>query len=199
VGSPKNESYGWAVIIDGNRLSTTEPIVTENTTHTSIYFTYTWGIHTIQITTQVMLSTISMALSSTNITLGSNVTTSGDINPLRPNVNVTILYRSIGETGWTTLVNVTTDLNSNYSYAWYPAQAGIYEGKTFWEGDDMTLGAESSVMNLTVEEVPVGGVWIPVDKLELLAPYIGLTILLAVAVITVVYVKKRKRNTKINS
>ena len=196
---PKNESYGWAVIIDGNRLSTTEPIVTENTTHTSIYFTYTWGIHTIQITTQVMLSTISMALSSTNITLGSNVTTSGDINPLRPNVNVTILYRSIGETGWTTLVNVTTDLNSNYSYAWYPAQDGIYESKTFWEGDDMTLGAESIVRILTVEEVPVGGVWIPVDKLELLAPYIGLTILLAVAVTTVDYVKKRKKNTKINS
>ena len=40
---------------------------------------------------------------------------------------------------------------------------------------------------------PVGGIYIPVNKLELLAPYIGLTILLAVAVISVVYVKKRKR------
>ena len=40
---------------------------------------------------------------------------------------------------------------------------------------------------------PVGGISIPVNKLELLAPYIGLTILLAVAVATVVYVKKRKR------
>jgi len=43
----------------------------------------------------------------------------------------------------------------------------------------------------------VGGVWIPVNKLELLAPYIGLTILLAIAVITVGYVKNRKRNTEI--
>jgi len=42
---------------------------------------------------------------------------------------------------------------------------------------------------------PVGGIYIPVNKLELLAPYIGLTILLAVAVITVGYVKKRKRDT----
>ncbi|MDH5663791.1 MAG: hypothetical protein OEY90_04925, partial [Candidatus Bathyarchaeota archaeon] len=46
---------------------------------------------------------------------------------------------------------------------------------------------------------PVGGVWIPVSKLDLLAPYIGLTILLTVAVMTVVYVKKRKRKTEINS
>ena len=48
-------------------------------------------------------------------------------------------------------------------------------------------------------EQPVGGIFIPVDKLELLAPYIGLTILLVVAVVTVGYVKKRKRHTEINS
>ena len=40
----------WAVIVDGKRLSTSEIIVTENATHTSIYFTYTMGIHKIQIT-----------------------------------------------------------------------------------------------------------------------------------------------------
>jgi len=45
----------------------------------------------------------------------------------------------------------------------------------------------------------VGGIWIPVNKLELLAPYIGLTVLLAAAAVTVVYVKKRKRNTEIIS
>jgi hypothetical protein len=45
----------------------------------------------------------------------------------------------------------------------------------------------------------VGGVYIPANKLELLAPYIGLTVLLAVAIVAVVYVKKRKRNTEINS
>jgi len=45
----------------------------------------------------------------------------------------------------------------------------------------------------------VGGIYIPVNKLELLASYIGLTILSAVAVVTVAYVKKRKRDTEINS
>jgi len=43
---------------------------------------------------------------------------------------------------------------------------------------------------------PVGGIYIPVNKLELLAPCIGLTILLAVAVVTVGHTKKRKRGLK---
>jgi hypothetical protein len=45
----------------------------------------------------------------------------------------------------------------------------------------------------------VGGTYIPVNKFELLNPYTGLTILLAVAVITVAYVKKIKRHTEVNS
>ena len=48
----------------------------------------------------------------------------------------------------------------------------------------------------TTPPTPVGGFYIPVEKLELLAPYIGSTILLAVAVMTVVYVKKRKGKLK---
>ncbi len=40
----------------------------------------------------------------------------------------------------------------------------------------------------------VGGIYTPTNKLSLLAPYVGLTILLAVAAVTVAYVKKRKRN-----
>ena len=50
---------------------------------------------------------------------------------------------------------------------------------------------------------PVGGkatpINLPISKLELLNPYIGLTMLLAVAVIAVGYVKKRKRHTEIIS
>jgi nitrous oxidase accessory protein NosD len=46
---------------------------------------------------------------------------------------------------------------------------------------------------------PVGGISLPVNKLSLLAPYIGLTTLLAATVVAVVYVKKRKRKTEINS
>jgi len=54
-------------------------------------------------------------------------------------------------------------------------------------------------MTFTSPSTPVGGIYIPVDKLELLAPYIGLTMLLAAAAVTAVYVKKRKRHTEIFS
>jgi hypothetical protein len=56
-----------------------------------------------------------------------------------------------------------------------------------------------SSVSISPTSVTVGGIYIPVNKLELLAPYIGLTILLAVALITVGYVKKRKRDREINS
>lgn len=39
----------------------------------------------------------------------------------------------------------------------------------------------------------VGGIYIPVDKNKLLTPYIGLTILSAVVIVTVVYSRKRKQ------
>jgi hypothetical protein len=54
-------------------------------------------------------------------------------------------------------------------------------------------------MTSTPPSTPVGGIYIPVNKLQLLAPYIGLAILLAATVVAVVYVKKRKRKTEINS
>ncbi|MCZ2809671.1 MAG: hypothetical protein O2V44_09985, partial [Candidatus Bathyarchaeota archaeon] len=40
------------------------------------------------------------------------------------------------------------------------------------------------------------GIHVPVNKLELLAPYIGLTILLAVGVVTAVYVKKAREKQR---
>jgi lysozyme len=40
---------------------------------------------------------------------------------------------------------------------------------------------------------PVGGVWVPVNKFELLAPWISLALLMAVAVASVIYVKHRKK------
>jgi len=57
--------------------------------------------------------------------------------------------------------------------------------------------------NLKVETLdqptqPAGDNHIPVNEFELFAPYIGLTILLAVAVITLGYVKKGKRARSAN-
>jgi hypothetical protein len=94
-------------------------------------------------------------------------------------------YTSIFELG--TLETITT-----YDYTGNISDGQILESQANISGNEMT----STEPLLTS---PVGGISIPVEKLALLAPYIGLTILLAVAVVTVVYVKKRKRNTEIFS
>lgn len=53
-------------------------------------------------------------------------------------------------------------------------------------------GSSDKVYFTITEPTPVGGIYIPANKLELLAPYIGLAILLAVAVVTVVFFKHKK-------
>ncbi|MGQ9459694.1 MAG: NosD domain-containing protein [Candidatus Bathyarchaeaceae archaeon] len=78
--------------------------------------------------------------------------------------------------------------------AWQTTIRGISENLDYWLGNMAVVGAR--VIHISQ---PVGGIAISVNKFALLAPYIGLTTLLAVAVITVGYVKKRKRNTKIIS
>ncbi len=180
--SPPELPYVWGVIIDGISMSRT---VTENETHTFIYFTYSEGIHNVHITTRFMSSTISMTLSSTSITLGSDVTISGAIDPLRPGVNVTILYRLSGETDWTFLANVTTDQNGNYSYTWTPETTGTYEVKASWEGDEETLGHESDVQTLTVK----GAAGIP---LEIVVAAVVAIIIIAAIVVYFVKIRKSK-------
>ena len=178
---PPEPPYGWGVIIDGISTSRT---VTDNATHTSIYFTYSEGIHNVQITTRFVISTISMTLSPPSITLGSSVTISGAIDPVRANVNVTILYKPSGG-DWTFLANVTTDSNGNYSYTWKPEEAGTYEVKASWKGDPTTLGAESDppYPTLTVKAAAE----IPLEIV--VAAVVGIIIIVA---IVVYFVKIRK-------
>jgi hypothetical protein len=140
----------WIVIIDNLPLSTQERTATQNATQTFLYFSYSLGIHEVQITTRTLVSsTVSIDLSSTTVALGNNVTISGTIDPVRENATVTIRYRVNGGE-WATLVNVTTDVNSDYAYVWTPDAAGTYEVKASWTGDSVTLGAESNVLSLTV-------------------------------------------------
>jgi hypothetical protein len=107
-----------------------------------------------------------------------------------------------------TATDIPTLANATHQYAidWVALSLGE-EGVTVKvdsDGDGVFEHTFTSDSQLTQSEYlsalkPVGGIWIPVNKLELLAPYIGLTILLAVAVSTAVYLKKRKRNTEIIS
>jgi len=173
----------WTVIIDGTQLSTAQRTVTENTTHYFIYFTYDEGAHNIDITAREFLSsTISITLSSTSVTVGSDVTISGTIDPVRPGVTVTIESRSTGGT-WSTLATRTTDSNSNYSYTWTPQTAGTYEIRARWEGDTETEGDVSDAKTLTVKGAA------GIDPYILAA--IAVVIIIVIAIV-VYFVKMRK-------
>jgi len=139
-----------------------------------------------------------------------NYTTTTESNATIADVTATrntLHFTSSGPTGETAYINTT-----------FPVGLNKTEIKVFIDGVKLTpprfpiittngthyfiyFEFTLSTHTITIEfgSTPVGGTYIPVDKLELLAPYIALTILLAVAVTTVVYVKKRKRHTRIIS
>jgi hypothetical protein len=176
----------WAVLVNGTSLSTEK--ITENTTHTSIYFTFPPGINNIQITTRFRPSTISMSLSETSISLGSSVTISGAIDPVRPNVTVTVYNRTKGATKWNTLANVTTNQNSVYSCTWKPGKTGTYEVMASWKGDFETLRNDSDVKTLTVK----GPSGIPLGVVAVIV----VVAIIVVAAIVVYFVRIRKPKSK---
>ena len=100
--------------------------------------------------------------------------------------DIKIVGTSTGE--YTLVVELATvEKITTNTYTGDIAAGQILESEANISEDEMTF---------TPPSLPVGGISIPVNKLSLLAPYIALTALLAVAVVTVSYVKKRKRHTE---
>jgi hypothetical protein len=127
-------------------------------------------------------STITINVDPQIVTVGSSVVISGDIDPVKENVNVTIQYKVLGGT-WSNLVTVQTDANGHYTYTWNVAEAGIYELKASWMGDASTLPAESGIKTVKVEA--------PVDNL--LYIILAIIIILALTVSVILYYKKIKK------
>jgi len=112
-------------------------------------------------------------------------------DPLDGVYDIKIVGTSTGE--YTLVVELATVENiTAHTYT-----GNISVGETWESQADISEGEMTSPPPSPA--TPVGGISLPVNKLELLAPYIGLIKLLAVAVVTVGYVKKRKRDTEINS
>jgi hypothetical protein len=110
-------------------------------------------------------------------------------DPLDGVYDIKIVGTSTGE--YTLVVELATEeQTTTHTYTGNISVGQILESQANISEGEMTSTSPS---------LPVGGISIPVNKLSLLTPYIGLTILLAAAVSTVAYVKKRKKHTKINS
>ncbi len=146
----------------------------------------------ILVTVNMANSTILVTGSSAFVTVGSNITISGVISPVRAGVNVTIEYRLIGG-NWTTLATVTTDSEGKYSYNWTTTEPGSYEIKTSWEGDANTLADESNVWSVTIKEAPADDK--PATEIYLFVAAIAVTVTLLGTAVYVLKVRKPKTST----
>jgi hypothetical protein len=98
---------------------------------------------------------------------------------------------------WKDNGTATVDLSSEFNET-VKVTASVSGNVILSEPNAIEVGSEAIIVEEVAGQAPVGGIWSPVDKLELLAPYIGLTILVAIAVTTIVYVKKRKHMARLN-
>jgi len=57
----------------------------------------------------------------------------------------------------------------------------------------LTSSETDNTWDAGMHEAPVGGLWVPINKFELLAPWIILTSLMTVSAVSIVYAKHRKR------
>jgi hypothetical protein len=128
-------------------------------------------------------STITISIQpGTTVLLDEDVAITGNINPKRTQVPVTIHYRTVGETSWDVLATVETDSESTYSYTWTAPELGKYEIKVSWQGDSITSEATSETKTVEIVES------IPFDIMTYL-PYIAAVIIIAL-IIAVYYFKK---------
>ena len=137
---------------------------------------------TVAVIPMLPISEITINLSSDSFSMGSSVTISGPIDPIRPDVNVIIEYRPSGGT-WSTLATTTTDQNSNYEYTWKPETAGTYEIRAKWDGDENTEGDVSDTKTLTVTKAA------GIDPVLLAGVVVAIIIIIA---IVVYFVRKPK-------
>lgn len=123
---------------------------------------------TTSVTVPKLISTITLSASSVTVPLSLNTTISGSISPIRNNVTVTINFTRVGQDGWLSLANISTDESSQYSFAWEPEQDGSYQFIAFWQGDDLTAQAESSLLNVTVTIQDIAVVKLVLSKIKVI-------------------------------
>jgi len=103
-------------------------------------------------------TTVSISLSPMTTSIENAVTIEGAIvsrNPTTGNVSnamVSICYRPVEDEVWRQLANTTTGSSGNYSYKWVTTQAGDFEVKACWAGNERYEGAESNTIAVHVRK-----------------------------------------------
>lgn len=101
-------------------------------------------------------SEISVDAAPTTTAVGSNVTIGGTVtlfpDAVTGEVNVTIQRRLAGLLIWSTIANVTTNSEGQYTGSWIPTRAGDFEIRAIWTGKDPYPGDDSDIVVVTVTE-----------------------------------------------
>jgi len=131
-------------------------------------------------------SSITINVSPSIATVGSNITIRGNINPNKTNTDISIYHRlKDANQTWTLLGTTTTDSNGNYTYVWTTTNPGTFELEARWPGDDFTEPVNSQTASVKIEAS-----FSPIT----LVPYIlGGTAILILA-LAVIYLKKIKKH-----
>ena len=114
-----------------------------------------------------------------------------DASPMPQLSTINLDGESLPVAEWTFSGLMSQDVVINYTLR-APDDTGTYIFRGKVETGNLRV-VTAGQWQVSVEQ-PVGGIWIPVDKFGLLAPYIGLasTIIVATAA-TAIYVKRRKK------
>ncbi|MEM2463110.1 MAG: Ig-like domain-containing protein [Candidatus Bathyarchaeia archaeon] len=107
-------------------------------------------------TPQVSASYKSLSVSTISLTASFNIgiqgTTfilSGQLLPKMQNKSVTIYFR-VGGSSWSVLAVTRTNAEGKFSWAWIAEEAGIYQFRASWSGDDDYSCADSPTITVTV-------------------------------------------------
>lgn len=103
------------------------------------------------VAVQKITSAVSIAASSTTVTLGRNTIIHGILGPVRIGTSITIQYRLNGGE-WAALATVISDAQAQYMLNWRPQESGTYEVQAVWLGDVDTKSCQSTTETIIVQE-----------------------------------------------
>jgi peptide/nickel transport system substrate-binding protein len=96
-------------------------------------------------------TTLSCAVSSTQLTIGDSITVSGSIAPAVSSVNITLTYTKPSSS--TLNRTITSAANGSYSDCYVPDCVGSWNVKASWNGDDAHEGATSTSVYFNIIKI----------------------------------------------
>jgi hypothetical protein len=136
---------------------------------------YSSGVFTVKY-----LSTLNISLSRNSITIGENITVTGQLTPAGRSLRITITFVSINITK--SMVSYTLE-NGSFSASYKPEILGTWRMQAFFAEDGSMYESTSSLLTATVNEPPI------IVKYSL---YIGGGVGAIIIIGVVVYLKKSR-------